>query len=147
MMRFVVTESTQDFVTLEKELGYIHDYIELQKLRIDDDNLLDFTVTGEAMNKEIAPLLLIPFIENAFKYGVNPDEESVIKIAIEIDEKSLHLYTKNEIVVTAVSENLKSEKGLENTQKRLNYLYANKHTLSIVNDGKTYVVHLKIELV
>ena len=70
MMRYVITDASQKFVPLEKEITYISDYIELQKLRIDKGIKLSFEVTGKTIGKEIAPLILISFIENAFKYGI-----------------------------------------------------------------------------
>ena len=69
IMRYVVTESNREYVPLEKELNYIKDYIALQKLRLDPNVSLVFEIDGEPFGKAIAPLLLIPFIENAFKYG------------------------------------------------------------------------------
>ena len=69
MMRYVVTESSEDFVPLEKEINYINDFIELQKLRLDKGIKLNYKVEGSTDDKRIAPLMLIPFIENAFKHG------------------------------------------------------------------------------
>ena len=71
MMRYVITDASHKFVPLEKEINYISNYIELQKLRIDSSIKLMYTVTGDISDKKIAPLVLISFIENAFKYGVN----------------------------------------------------------------------------
>ncbi|HNF71239.1 MAG TPA: histidine kinase, partial [Chitinophagaceae bacterium] len=79
MMRYVVTESTHHRIALTTELEYIADYIELQKLRLDKSVRFEFGLEGSSFDKEIAPLLLIPFIENAFKHGVSPDEPSYIQ--------------------------------------------------------------------
>jgi hypothetical protein len=89
MMRYVVTESSQDFVPLSKEINYIKDYIALQKLRMNEDVNFSFNYKGDEVGKSIAPLIIIPFIENAFKYGLNPDEESEIRIEIAVVEFNL----------------------------------------------------------
>jgi sensor histidine kinase YesM len=146
IMRYVVTESAQDFVPLEKEINYIKDYIDLQKLRMSEDMLFEFSIEGNPIGKSIAPLVLIPFIENAFKYGINPEEESEISIAIEIHDSQLQIDVKNKMVVEYIPEEFKSEKGIEITSKRLDFIYPNKHHLEISEDANTYHVHLKLDL-
>lgn len=147
MMRYVVTESSQDFVPLEKEINYIKDYIDLQKLRMDESTNFSFVINGNPFGKAIAPLVLIPFIENAFKYGLNPEEDSEISIVVEINEKDLFLDVKNKMVVNDLPEELKTEKGIENTTKRLNFIYPNKHHLILNEDKNTFYVHLKLDLI
>jgi len=146
MMRYVVTESAVDFVSLEKEINHINDYIALQKLRIDKETNLVVTFEGNPSGKMIAPLILIPFIENAFKYGINPDKNSFIEIDIKIERNDFILKIKNSIVNVSIPEELKSEKGLDNTTKRLAYMYPNKHTLSISEANAVFEVNLKINL-
>jgi hypothetical protein len=146
IMRYVVTESSQDFVTLDKEINYIKDYIELQKLRLDNSVMLTFDIHGTTTGRAIAPLILIPFIENAFKYGINPDKDSYIKIAIEIQNQSLSMSVKNSIVASEIDEGFKTEEGLKNTQKRLDLIYSGKYDLEVIEDGKEYGVNLRIEL-
>ncbi|HNP33088.1 MAG TPA: sensor histidine kinase [Flavobacterium sp.] len=147
IMRYVVTESSQDFVALDKEINYIKDYIELQKLRLDSSVSLSFEVHGTTTGKAIAPLILIPFIENAFKYGINPDADSYIKIAISVENQLLQMNVKNAIAATEIDEEFKTEEGLKNTQKRLDLIYSGKYDLEVTEDGKEYDVNLKIELV
>jgi len=146
IMRYVVTESNQEYVTLDKELNYIKDYIALQKLRLDQNVSLVFKVEGEPFGKAIAPLILIPFIENAFKYGINPDTESYIHIDILIENQTLKMSVKNPKAATEVNEALKTEEGLKNTQRRLDLMYAGKYTLTVLEDEKSYDVTLKIDL-
>lgn len=146
IMRYVVTESSQEFVTLEKEINYISDYIQLQKIRLDESVNFKYEIKGQLLNKSIAPLILIPFIENAFKYGINPDEDSFIHISIETDEKYIILDVENSIVNSIVDEASKTEEGLRNTQKRLEIIYPNKHELTINETEKKYEVTLKIDL-
>ena len=146
IMRYVVTESNHEYVTLDKELNYIKDYIALQKLRLDQNVSLVFKVEGEPFGKAIAPLILIPFIENAFKYGINPDTESYIHIDILIENQTLKMSVKNPKAATEVDEALKTEEGLKNTQRRLDLMYAGKYTLTVLEDEKSYDVTLKIDL-
>ncbi len=145
MMRYVVTESVADYVSLEKELTYINDYIALQKLRLDASTKVFFEVKGDTKGKRIAPLILISFIENAFKYGANPDIQSTISILIDVFDTSLSMRVNNQIVVEAVSDDFKTEKGIKNTIKRLNYMYPNEHVLEINQSKDAYSVVLKIE--
>ncbi len=146
IMRYVVTESDQDFVSLEKEINYIKDYIDLQKLRIDNDNNLNVSIEDVPNGKIIAPLILIPFIENAFKYGINPDENSFIDIKIKMDLDNFVLKVKNSIVNKNLSEDQKTETGIENTIKRLNYIYPEKHLLIIKEENSVFNVNLTIIL-
>lgn len=146
LMRYVVTETSHVHVDLEKEISYIHDYIELQKLRLDKRVQLSFDVIGLPEGKRIAPLILMPFIENAFKYGVNPDEDSNIKIRIEIVYSELNMVVENNKVKIVVSPFEKSGKGIENTKLRLKLLYPTKHFLDISQDEKQFRVHLIIQL-
>ena len=147
LMRYVVTDSSQDFVPLEKEINYLNDYIELQKLRMDDTVTFLYNVKGAFIGQKITPLLLIPFIENAFKYGINPEEECEISIAVVVESYNLELTVINKIVVkSTLDDALRSEKGIASCLKRLNFIYPNKHTLVLKNDEKLYTVLLKLQL-
>ena len=146
MMRYVVTESVNDFVPLQKELDYISDYIELQRLRIVDASRLSYVVTGNPDGKQISPLVIIPFIENAFKYGVNGEEDWQISININIQENLLTLVVSNNQVTINFHESAASEQGIENTKKRLNYIYPDQHELTIDDGEQSYRVTLKIRL-
>ncbi|SCY47803.1 sensor histidine kinase [Flavobacterium caeni] len=144
MMRYVVTESSNDLVPLEKEINYIKDYIDLQKLRIADASNLEFTIIGNTQGKRIAPLVVIPFIENAFKYGVNAEEDWHISIAIEITENDFILGVSNNKVNVQFSDDEASEQGIDNTKKRLEIIYPGKHELVIKDEPHHFNVHLKI---
>ena len=146
MMRYVVTESTNDLVLLEKEIDYITDYIAMQKLRITDENKLKYTIIGNPKGKTIAPLVIIPFIENAFKYGINAEENWQIAIALEISGNEFILDVKNNKVSTHCSDWHISEKGIENTKKRLDFIYPGEHDLAIAEDENQFHVNLKINL-
>lgn len=146
MMRYVVTESSQEYVPLSKEIEYIKDYISLQKLRMNDDVNFSFKCIGDATGKAIAPLILIPFIENAFKYGLNPDEDSEISIEIAVVDSNLTLVAKNKMVVNEIPEDLKTETGIENTKKRLEIIYPKKHLLEISEIENEFIIRLNINL-
>ena len=146
MMRYVVTETNQEFVPLIKEINYTNDYIDLQKMRLTDTLALSYNVTGEIKNQKIAPVILMPFIENAFKHGVNPDEKSSIRILIQIQEDSLDLIVENDKVKVAQEQYTKSGVGIENTRARLEHLYPKKHILAIHDTAEHYRVKLTLLL-
>ncbi|MFY7911771.1 MAG: sensor histidine kinase [Emticicia sp.] len=146
MMRYVLSEATTDFVSLEKEIVYIKNYIDLQKIRFGESISLDFSINGITNGKQIAPLILISFIENAFKHGINAEEDSVIKIKIDITAEELFLNVFNKKVAVHISEENKSGLGVENTRNRLELLYPKRHKLSIFDTEKDYLVELSIVL-
>ena len=147
MMRYVVSESASEFVPLEKEINYISDYIDMQKLRISETKNLEYAVLGGLQGKLIAPMIIIPFIENAFKYGINSEENWYISILIEVTETEFTLNVTNNKVSISFPENHVSEQGIENTKKRLDYIYPAKHKLIVEDKKETFHVNLKIDLV
>lgn len=144
-MRYLLKDANEDEVFLEKEIGYITNYIDLQISRLRDSVQLDFQVNGTAQNQKIAPLLLFSFIENAFKHGVNPDEDSAIEIQIDIKNSSVGLLVINKKVTTRYKE-FATNIGLANTKERLRLFYPNKHKLQIDNNAKFFKVELEIQL-
>ncbi len=146
MMRYVVTETSKEFVALDKEISYTNDYIELQKMRLTKTLHLSYNVTGFIGGQTIAPLILMPFIENAFKHGVNPDEESYIGITISVSENVLTMNVDNQKVKVTPELHTRSGVGIVNTKARLELLYPKKYFLSINEDSRHYRVQLTIEL-
>lgn len=146
MMRYVVTETAKEFVALNKEISYTNDYIELQKMRLTKTLHLSYNVTGVIGDQKIAPLILMPFIENAFKHGVNPDEESYIGITISVSENLLTMNVNNQKVKVVPDLHTKSGAGIANTKARLDLLYPKNHFLSINEDASHYRVQLTIGL-
>lgn len=144
MMRYVVSESTKEFVPLEKEINYIKDYIDLQRLRITDEHNLEFSITGNPKGKSIAPLVAIPFIENAFKYGVNGEEDWKITVTITITDNLFTMDVYNKQVDVNLTDT--TEQGIDNTEKRLDFIYPGTHELDISDTAEAFRVHLKIEL-
>src|SRR5258706_7158104 len=96
-MRYVTESVAIDCIALENEVECIVDYVDLQKLRLNKKVYLDFSITGNPQDKLIAPLLLITFIENIFKYGISNHHQSTIIIKLFIEEKTITFYSQNKI--------------------------------------------------
>ncbi len=143
IMRYNINESQKNLVSLTHELEYLEDYIDIQKLRLTTKTKVIYEVRGDPENKEIEPLLLITFIENAFKYGVSTEKKSEIVIKIEIVENNLNLFVQNDKVKKLLDT---SGTGLKNTIKRLNYTYKNNYYLNITNKEMYYRVQLIMKL-
>jgi LytS/YehU family sensor histidine kinase len=145
MMRYMLYETDNRTVLLEKEIDYIKNYIELQKLRLNNIENININVHGDTKNKYIEPLLLISFIENAFKYGTDYKGTAFVKIVIRIEENILTFWVENKI------ENNKKDPdnsgiGLSNIKNRLNLLYPNAHELNLTTIDNKYTVHLILQL-
>ncbi|OYQ37868.1 hypothetical protein CHU92_07445 [Flavobacterium cyanobacteriorum] len=146
MMRYVVSESSNDYVPLEKEIDYIRNYISLQQLRMDTNVNFVFSAEGDFTGRQISPLVLIPFIENAFKYGLNPEKDASIAISIKTNGPELMLMVKNKRVATGIPDEEATRQGMENTKQRLQYLYPKKHKLLIFEPKDTFEVQLTMDL-
>ena len=144
LMRYMIYEANEKTVLLEKEIDYIKNYISLQLLRLKDSSGVRVNIHG-SLSYKIEPLLLISFIENAFKYGTDFNGKTDIKIKITIKDNLLNLYVYN----TSSHQKAKTENsgvGLKNIKNRLKLLYPNSHTLEIEDDKKSYTVNLVIKL-
>lgn len=146
MMRYMLSEADKEKVSLERELEYIRSYIDLQASRFGNTLDLSLTIEGSSEHKQIAPLLLISFIENAFKYGVNPEEPSKISIEINVYGDELMFRITNNKVHIDTADVTQTGIGVENTTSRLNLLYPAKHNISITEDDKEYSVLLILKL-
>lgn len=144
IMRYMLYECNDNKVDLNKELQYLHNYIDLQKIRFGNKAFIDFKVIGAVTDQQIVPLLLIAFIENAFKHGVANDVTSPIKLLINLDERNLHFYIQNK--KHTHNRDAMGGIGLNNVQRRLNLLYPEKHTLKIRDEADTYTCELSITL-
>lgn len=146
MMRYILNESETEYTDLQKEISYISNYIDLQKMRFGEAFKLTYETKGDFSGQKIEPLILISFIENAFKYGINAEDESDIRIRIEITGHLLHLNVYNrKVKINDLPENTGGV-GLKNTRERLNILYPDAHSLSIQDEPGYYEVKLTIEL-
>jgi hypothetical protein len=145
MMRYVLTDAGREKVALKQEIAYLIDYIELQKTRFEGTLSVDLSVNGDADNKRLVPLLLIPFVENAFKYGVNPEEPSTISIRIDIGDHELFLLVANKKVAPPQPDSDPRGLGIKNTRQRLQLLYPGQHTLEIKEEEKDFTVSLHLK--
>jgi len=146
LMRYMLEETQTGRVPLDREITYINNYIELQKLRIPENVEVSVLMTGDFTACTIEPLLLIPFIENAFKHGVSYNETSFIQIKIELHKNKLTLIVKNSVPSIRSERDSISGIGLKNVIKRLELLYFQQHNLSIKSTEKEYQINLSIDL-
>ncbi len=147
LMRYMLYESNAERVELEKEIDYLNNYIDLQKLRISKDTQLkiEFNVTGDIKKDKIAPLILVPFVENAFKHGISLNLKSFINIDLKIEKHKIICKIEN-------SNHSKGDKkeeshsgiGLENVKKRMALIYPNSHKLNILEKVDSFLVELEI---
>jgi two-component system, LytTR family, sensor kinase len=147
ILKYTLSEGNQDKVLLKKELLLLENYIGLEKLRKPD---ADVSFTSECTNNnlQITPLLLLPFVENAFKHGLNTvSKNGFIHLKIKTKEQSLSLSIENNIPPAGNTIAIESHGiGIDNVKKRLNLLYPNRHELLIERKSNSFFVNLKLEL-
>ncbi len=149
LMRYMIYDTNAEFVRLENEIEMIKDFIDLNKLKMDDKskNNIIFDVNGEITNKQIPPMLLIPFVENAFKHGYSVNNEFSVEIDLTIKNNKLNFKIENSINKSRKGNNMDSSGiGLTNIKKRLDLLYKGDCRLEINNLDNKFVVQLKIPL-
>jgi hypothetical protein len=145
MMRYMIYESNTSTVALEKELDYLQNYIDLKKLRLTPNVRIHYVIEGEATGLQIEPMLLIPFVENAFKHGISYTQDCSIQIKISLMQHKLHLAVSNKVFRQQAAE--VGGIGLDNVRKRLALLYPNQqHILHINQENNIYSVSLSISL-
>ncbi len=144
IMRYMIYESNDSWVSLSKEIEYVQSYIELQKLRFKDGAAVVMTLSGEIDDQQIVPLILISFVENAFKHGVANDPKDPIQINIIANQKILHFSIRNK-----KNNNNKDQMGgvgLNNVERRLQLLYPDRYKLNIVNSPTHYTSELMLDI-
>lgn len=142
-MHYITGDVRNDFVPLQSEVDCAKNYIELQRLRLTDKVDVQFAVQGNLSGKEIAPLLFMTFIENAFKYGISSHEPCTIAIEVLAGETSVKFFCRNKIMVKNATEE-RTGVGISNARRRLDYLYPGKYLLNIHTEGECFSVHLTI---
>jgi two-component system LytT family sensor kinase len=146
IMRYMLYDANTDKVLLEKEIEYLESFIELQKLRIRHDNFVELRIEGDVNNKIIAPMLLIPFVENAFKHGDKAVNSPGIRIYLVVSPHKLVFE-----IINHVKKNFFGQKdkiggiGLQNIKRRLEILYPGKYTLETTQENDLYRVNLSIQ--
>lgn len=150
MMRFMLRENLQEKISLTREIEYLNNYIGLQTLRTQSspDIQIHSEIEEHTGILQIAPMLLIPFVENAFKHGISLKEPSNIRISLVTKDKTLYFDVSNSMHVKTLNDPEKDNNGigLNNVQQRLRLLYPGKHELSIRESGKEFFIHLTIQL-
>ncbi len=145
MMRYMIYDSNHPKVPLGKEIEYMENYISLEKLRLNEQVPIDFTVEGDPKSIKVVPLILISFLENAFKHGVsNNAKGSWIRIKIALTGQKLVYTIENSKIGKEQHE--PSGIGLQNVQRRLELSYAGNYTLDIHDEQNRYAVRLEINL-
>lgn len=138
VMRYMLYEANTDKVQLVKEIDYLKSYIDILQLRITQNNFIDFNVSGDVDNKLIAPMLLIPFVENAFKHCNKRSEAPGIIISLEVDDNKLEFKVKNSLKISKeVNDDNNGGIGTHNVKRRLELLYPEKHKLTL-NKAESY---------
>ncbi|HZH95082.1 MAG TPA: histidine kinase, partial [Flavisolibacter sp.] len=147
---FMLQENMQDKISLSREIDYLHNYISLQRLRTDSSPTVQIQTSIQDRENiyQIAPMLLIPFVENAFKHGISFREPSHIKVTLEIKEGTLYfdVYNSKHNRSENDPEKDKSGIGLENVKQRLKLSYPKKHELIIRDTTKEFFIHLTVQL-
>ena len=148
IMRYYLYESKDDHVSLEKEVKILKDYIELQRIRSSDKLEIKLNINGDLSHKKISPLLLITFVENAFKHGAKGESgSSFIHLDIATKENDLYFTVKNNKgTVDEIDLKEFNGIGLENVRRRLALLYPGKHQLTIKEAKDSFTVELNMNL-
>ncbi|MGB3468866.1 MAG: histidine kinase, partial [Cyclobacteriaceae bacterium] len=152
LMRYMLYESEQDKVVLSEEIAYLEDFVQLQQMRLSEEYRVevDMQVTGENYDQNtIAPMILIPYIENAFKHGISLIGESFIDIKLSLREGVLSLMVSNTVRENSEATHMDKKNsgvGLENVNKRLAMIYPGKYALDIISRKHTYHVNLELTL-
>ncbi len=148
LMSYMLYDSQKDKIDLIKDIEYIKSYIELEKLRYGDRLKVSIHESGELKGKEIAPLLMLPFVENAFKHGLCDEADEVwLTIDIKLKQDIFYLKIRNSNNELLCDEGpVQFGVGLQNIKRRLELLYPERYILEITNDTSYFEVDLKIKL-
>lgn len=148
LMRYLLYEAKEDMVPLEKEWQVLQDYISLQKIRSENNLYIEQKLEGEIQDQQVAPLLLITFLENAFKHGTKiSDEKAKINLIVKVNGHDFNFILKNS--KGQPSEMIESDHkglGLENAKRRLELLYPGKYQLNISEDPQNFIVNLHLQI-
>ena len=150
MMRYMLYESNERIISLNQEIKYIQNYIELEKIRHGENIKINIEITGDTKGHKIAPLLFIPFLENCFKHGIDAElKKGYVNINIDIKQNILSFQVVNS--VPNLDEGPKSKPkvggiGLTNVRRRLNILYPKRHRLETKKTSNEFIVRLELKL-
>ncbi len=144
LINYMLYECKSDQVPLSKEIKFIRNYVDIEKMRYGDKLDVDLKITGNIGERKIAPLILLPFVENSFKHGASENlSQSWVKISV--DSHTDHLIIKVENSKSGENgQNGDAGIGIQNVRRRLDLLYNGKHELKIINGEETFLVVLSI---
>jgi len=146
-MRYMLYDATTDAVLLEKEVEYLKSFIELEKLRVRHKDFVEMNISGNLEGRTIAPMLLISFVENAFKHGSRIVTNPGIRINLSVLPGQILFEVSNYVRKgESVAKDDHGGIGLTNIRRRLNLLYTGKHQLTINSDENLYNVHLMLAI-
>jgi len=143
LLRYMLKESNDRFASVEREINYLKNVVELFEIGQKGSAYIDLEINGDYKNKKIAPLILINFIENAFKHGIVSDPKNPVRIKLYINESDFDFEVFNK-----KNKDYKDKTGgigLTNVQRRLALIYPDRHKLEIIDENDTFTVHLNIE--
>ncbi|MDX2070591.1 MAG: histidine kinase [Haliscomenobacter sp.] len=147
LLRFSIQEAAEEFTSLENELAFLERYIQFQRLRLPQTNKLDIQIdiNKQGEGAKIAPLLMIPFMENAFQYGISLNEACFVHLKLNVEGQNLVLLLRNSIAPNPEARSGLGT-GIRNSRERLQLLYPQRHQLRIKESDNTFEVTLKIDL-
>ncbi|MCK5821817.1 MAG: histidine kinase [Bacteroidales bacterium] len=146
IMRYMLREAKEDLVPVSKELSYIENYLDLEGIRFKNPKFLKYSTDGDFSQMKIAPMLFIPFIENAFKHGIDSNCEEGVSIVIKRIGGSISFSCRNSIQKSITEKDQTSGIGLNTVKKRLAMIYPHSHHLEIKQDSAYFMVELEIRL-
>jgi LytS/YehU family sensor histidine kinase len=146
LMRFSLQEAQKPVTSIEQEIQFLEKYLALQQARLPPSDTLRIAsrVDWDGEPTAIAPLLLIPFVENAFQYGISLVQPSYIELSLQIDNRQLRLYLANSLPPVPVPSG--TGMGIANVRQRLALLYPDRFELRIQQTADSFVVHLNLSL-
>jgi two-component system LytT family sensor kinase len=147
ILRFMLYETSGNYIAIEQEIKIMNDYLALEKLRYDESLHINFNYTIEDMRQAVPPLLLMPLVENAFKHGVSETRSRpFVDIHLSVNNRQLIFIVKNSFDNSEEQKNIKENIGLSNLRRQLELLYKD-YQLSINQEAAVFIAELKINLV
>ncbi len=144
LLRYQLSSSKRESVPLREEVDFLTNYIDVEKRRLGRQALITLEKTGDFKGQEIAPLLFLPFLENAFKYSTGGSTPAIIQIKLESTPSSIHFYVQNTLPEGNITPKNSTRIGIENVQKRLELLYPQRYELAIMSVNAAFSVDLTV---
>jgi two-component system, LytTR family, sensor kinase len=146
LINYMLYECRSDEVLLRKEIKFIRNYVDIEKMRYGDKLDVDIRISGEVGERKIAPLILLPFVENCFKHGASEDlQQSWVKVTIDSHADHVVIKVENSKVENGNGAQREEGIGIQNVKRRLDLLYPGKHELKIMNGEETFLIILSIQ--